>query len=104
LIVRNSRLRVFESAVRCGGGGWVGEWRKLRNEELQHLYCSPDSLQVIKWRRLVGHVAQMEKRNTYRDWDRRPKGKRLLVTPNSRRQDNTKMYLREIGLQVVDMG
>jgi hypothetical protein len=36
----------------------------------------------------------MEKRNTYRDLGRKPKGKSLLGTPNGRRQDNTKMYLK----------
>jgi len=49
----------------------------------------------------VGRVARMEKRNAYRDLGRKPKGKSLLGTANSRRQDNTKMYLREIRLQVV---
>ena len=49
----------------------------------------------------MGRVARMEKRNAYRDLGRKPKRKSLLGTPNSRRQDNTKMYLKEISLQVV---
>jgi hypothetical protein len=29
-----------------------GEWRKLRNEELNDLYCTPNIVQVIKSGRL----------------------------------------------------
>jgi len=38
----------------------TGEWR-LHKEELNDLYCSPNIVRVIKWRRMrwAGHVARM---------------------------------------------
>jgi hypothetical protein len=40
------------------------EWRKLHNERLNDLYCSPETIRVIKLRRMIwaGHVAQMGER------------------------------------------
>ena len=60
------RLRLFENRVlrRIFGSKRdevTGEWRKLRNEELNGLYCSPNIVRVIKSRRMrwAGHVARM---------------------------------------------
>jgi len=42
----------------------TGDWRKLHNEELNNLYCSPNTVGVIKSRRMrwAGHVAHMAER------------------------------------------
>jgi hypothetical protein len=49
------RLRVFENRVlrRIFGPKTVkdGSWRKLHNDELHHLYSSPNIVRVIKSRR-----------------------------------------------------
>ena len=42
-------------------GRVTGEWRKLHNEELSHLYSLPNIVRVVKSRRMrrAGHVARM---------------------------------------------
>ena len=66
------RLRVFERRVlrRIFGpkrDEVTGEWRKLHNEELNDLYCSPNIVRVIKSRRIrwAGHVALLGRRVVY---------------------------------------
>ena len=41
-----------------------GDWRELRNEELNDLYCSPNIIRKIKSRKIrwARHVVRMEQR------------------------------------------
>jgi len=61
------------------------EWIKLHNEEFNDLYYSPDSVRVIKSRRMrwAGHVVLMEEgRGVYRVLVGKPEGKRPLGRPS----------------------
>jgi hypothetical protein len=70
------RLRVFENRVLRKVFGprrdeVTGEWKRLHNEELNDLYCSPNIVWVIKSRRmgLTRHVACMgERRERYTEF------------------------------------
>ena len=78
----------------------TGEWRKLHNEELDDLYCSPNMVRVIKSRRMrwVRHVARMgERRGVYRVLMGKPEGNRPHERPWHRWEDIIKMDLQEVG-------
>ena len=90
------RLGVFENMVlrRIFGpkrDGVTGEWRKLHNEELNDMYCSPNTVRMIKSRRVrwAGYVALMgERRGVYRVLMGRLEGKRPLGRTRHRWEDN----------------
>ena len=67
LTLREERsLRVFENRVlrkisEPKRDEVTGEWRKLHNDELNDMYCSPSIVRVIKSRRMrwADHAARM---------------------------------------------
>jgi len=85
-------LKVFENRVLRKIFGpkrdeVTGEWRKLHNEKLNDLYCSPNIVWVIKSRRMrwAGHVARMgERKSGYRVLAGKPEGRRTLGRPRRR--------------------
>ena len=85
--------------------GVTGEWRRLHNEELNDLYCSPNIVRVIKPRRMrwAGHVARMgEERGVYRVLVKKLEGKRPLGRPRRRWVDNIRTDLQEVGGGYMD--
>jgi hypothetical protein len=68
---KKNRLRVPESRVLINTFGpnkeeVTGHWRKVHNENLHDLCCSPNTIRVINSRNLIcaGHVARLK--NGYR--------------------------------------
>ena len=73
----------------------------MHNEELNDLYSSPNTVRVIKSRRIrwAGHVARMgEERGVYRVLVEKPEGKRPLERPRRRWVDNIRMDLQDVGI------
>jgi len=83
----------------------MGEWRRLRNEELNDLYPSPNIVRVIKSRtmRWAGHVARMgEERGVYRVLVGKPGGRKPMGRPRRRWVDNIRMNLQKVGCEYMD--
>jgi hypothetical protein len=101
---RGTRLRVFENRVlrRIVGPKSqevTGKWRRLHNEEFNDLCSSPNTIQMIKSRRMrwAGHVTHMgERKAAYRVLVGKPEGKRPPGRPKHRWEDNIKMDLQEV--------
>jgi hypothetical protein len=79
--------------------------RKVRNEELNVLYSSPNIVRVIKSRRMrwAGHAACMgEKRGVCRVLVGKYEGKRLLGRPRHSWEEIIKMDLQEVRCEGTD--
>jgi hypothetical protein len=68
--------------------------RKLHNEELNDLCCSPKIVRAIKSRRRMGGACSTygERRGVYRVLLGKPEGKRSLERPRRRWEDNIRIY------------
>jgi hypothetical protein len=99
------RLKVFEDRMLREILGptedeVTGEWRKLHNEELKDMYCSPNVILVVKSRRMrwAGHVARIGERiGVYRVLAVKPEGKRPLGRPRRRWESDIEVYNQEVG-------
>jgi hypothetical protein len=87
-------LRMFESTILRKVFGpmedvVMGDWRKMHNVELCELYASPTIIWVTRSRKMrwVGNVAHMGK----------PEAKRPLRRPSHSWEDNTELFLNEMG-------
>jgi hypothetical protein len=77
----------------------TGEWRKIHDEDLNDLYCSPDVVRVIKSRRMIwaGNVERVgERRGLYGVLVGKPEEKRPLERPRRRGEENIKRHLQEV--------
>jgi hypothetical protein len=101
--------RVLREIFGLKGGEVTEGWRKLHNEELHNLYCSPSIIRTIELRRMrwEGHVARMGAKKNYSSiLVGNPEGKRPLRRPRHRWEDNIKMDLGEIvggGMDWIDL-
>jgi len=102
------RLCVFENRMLrriFGPGRGNREWRKLHNEELNDVYCSPNIVRVIKSRRIkwAGHVARMgERRGVHSVLVGNHERKRPLCRPRLGWEDNIEMDLQDVGCGGMD--
>ena len=83
-----------------------GERIRLHNEELLSLYRSPNIRESKSTRlRWADHVGRMEEgRSVFKILSGKPTIKGSLRRPRSRWKDNIRMYLKEIGINMRNLG
>jgi hypothetical protein len=81
----------------------TGGWRKLHNEELHGLYCSPNIVRVIKVRRIrwSGHVRMGEVRGAYNILVGRPADKVKLNGSEPENKHFKNLYSYAISVLVI---
>jgi hypothetical protein len=78
----------------------TGEWRKLRQEKLSDLYCSPSIIWVIRLRRMrwVDHIAPMGRGEACSEIVMgKPEGKRPVGRNRHRWENYIKMDVNKVG-------
>jgi hypothetical protein len=97
--------RVLRKILRSKKDEVAGECRKLHNDQLCDLYCSPNIVRLITSRKMrwAGHVARMgDRRGAYKVLMGRPEGKRVHVRRKHRWENKSKVDLQEVGRGIMD--
>ena len=95
-----SENRVLRGTFQCRSEEATRYWRKLRNEELHHFYCSVNFVRVLKSRKVrwTGHVARiLEKINVHKVLVGKPGGDSPFGKPNGGWEDTAKLVLKGMG-------
>jgi hypothetical protein len=92
--------RVLRRIVVLKGDEVTGGWRKLHSKEVHNLYSS--NIFRMWWMRHVAYVEEM--RYAYKILVGKPEGKRLLVRPRCRCEDNIKIEMMWTGFIWLRIG
>ena len=99
-VIKSRRLRWASHVARTGE---ISKFEHLNLQELHSLYRSPNVVRVIKSGRLrwAGDVVRMEEgRSSFKILTGKPTGKRPLGRHRHRWEDNIRMDLEKIGINV----
>jgi hypothetical protein len=83
--------------------GITGGRSKLCNGNLYNLYSSPNIIRLVKSRRMreMGHAAHRVKmRKSNKTFIGKPKEKRILGSPKHRKEDTSKVNLKNISYEI----